>query len=169
MTTLTPAARDVLLIDAREDAAQRAAAAEAEASATLRDARRQAEDLLEEARAEGERLGRADAVRAEERARVEARSTELAARREAYDALRRRAWESALALRVDRDYPALLTRLEAAARADLGGDGVEVDVDPPDAGGVRARAGSRHVDYTLVGLADRCLDALGPKIGGLWR
>jgi hypothetical protein len=55
----------------------------------------------------------------------------------------------------------------AAARRDLGADAA-VEVDPANAGGVRAACGSRRVDYTLPTLADRCLDDLGPALRRLW-
>src|ERR1035437_5695471 len=72
-----------------------------------------------------------------------------------------------MALRGGRGYPELLQRLAAAARRDLGED-AEVEIDPPGLGGVRARAGSRRVDYTLASLADRRVEDLGPLLARRW-
>jgi hypothetical protein len=91
----------------------------------------------------------------------------LAAQRESYDELHRRARAAALALRDEPGYDELLARLAAAVRRDLRED-AELEVDPPDGGGVRGRAGSRRADYTLTALADRCVDDLGPALARLW-
>jgi len=70
-------------------------------------------------------------------------------------------------LRGEPDYARLLERLSAACRRELG-DGVELDVDPDELGGVRGTAGTRAVDYTLVAIAERCVDGLGPRLAALW-
>ncbi len=72
-----------------------------------------------------------------------------------------------LALRSAPGYDELLDRLAAAARRDLGDD-ASVERDPPDAGGVRAQAGTRSVDYTLPALAARWIDELGSSVRRLW-
>jgi hypothetical protein len=92
----------------------------------------------------------------------------LAARGAAYQELRQRAGTAVLELRHEAGYADLLARLSAAARRDLGDD-ADLEVDPPDAGGVRARARTRLVDYTLPALAARCMDALGPRLRRLWQ
>lgn len=160
-------ARDALLADARERAAQLLAAGEAEAEERIGAARRQAAAMIERARERGEAEGRVEAARDAAVERSFARVEVLAAQREAYDEFSRRARAATLALRDDPEYPALLDRLAAAARRDLG-DGAEIERDPPETGGVRGRAGTRSVDYTLSALADRCAAALGPRLRELW-
>lgn len=161
------AARDALLGDAREAAQRRLEAAETQARAHVEDARRQAEETIARARAHGEAEGRVEAAHEEAQVRAFARMDVLAAQREAYDELGRRAREAALSLRDEPGYEELLERLAGAARRDLG-DGAELEIDPSGAGGVRARAGSRRVDYTLPVLADRCVAQLGGSVARLW-
>jgi vacuolar-type H+-ATPase subunit E/Vma4 len=93
--------------------------------------------------------------------------TVLAAQREVYDEFRRRAREATLTLRDDPAYPALLDRRTASARRELG-DRAEIERDPPEVGGVRARDGTRSVDYTLPARADRAIAELGPRLRDLW-
>jgi vacuolar-type H+-ATPase subunit E/Vma4 len=164
MTDLA-ATRDALLAEARHDAERLLEEADAEARAIVAEARQQADAIVSRAREQGRAEGRVAASREQSQTRMLARMEVLAARREAYDELGRRARTAASALRDDAGYPDLLERLTAAARADLGA-GTEVQPDP--AGGVRGRAGSRRVDYTLPALADRCVAALGPKARRLW-
>jgi len=161
------AARDALLADARARAAAELAAADAEADERIARARRQADEVIAQARARGEAEGRIAAARAAAVERSFARMEVLGAQREAHDRLRDGARSAALALRDAPDYPELLDRLMAAVRRDLGED-VEIERDPPGVGGVRGRAGTRQVDYTLIALADRCVDALGPRARRLW-
>lgn len=160
-------ARDALLADAHEEARRALADAEEQARAQIEEARRQATEMVARARAEGEADGRLAAARDASQARTQARTEVLAAQREAYEELGRRARAAGLALRDDPGYPGLLERLGAAARRDLG-DGAELEVDPPDAGGIRATAGSHRVDYTLTVLADRCVTVLGPEAARIW-
>lgn len=161
------AARDALLDDARQRAAAMLAEADVEAGERLERARRQGDERLERARALGEVEGRVAAARAAALERSSARMEVLGAQRAASDELRRRARAAALGLRDAPDYAELLDRLMAAARRDLG-DGAEIERDPRGVGGVRGRAGTRQVDYTLVALADRCVDALGSRLTRLW-
>lgn len=161
------AARDSLLADARAAAERVRSAAEADARDRVADARRRADELVEAARAEGAEQGRTEAAGDEAGARVRARGEVLAARHAAYDELRRAARDAVLGLRGEAGYKALLQRLAQAARCDLGADAA-IEVDPADAGGVRAARGSRRVDYTLPTLADRCFDDLGPALRRLW-
>ena len=161
------AARDALLSDARAAAQRVREEAEADAEARLEVARREAEETIARARARGIAEGRVDAAQEEARERAFARMDVLAAQRESYDELRRCAREAALGLRKEPGYADLLERLAAAARRDLGDD-AELEIDPPDVGGVRARAGSRRVEYTLPALADRCAEELGTAAQRLW-
>lgn len=161
-------AREALLDDAHRLAQQTIAEADAEAAKRVAEARAQADAVLARARAAGEAEGRAQAAREQAGQRFTAHMQVLAARRASYDTLLARARDAALALREDPGYPGLLDRLGAAARDDLGAD-AELTVDPPGLGGVRARAGSREVDYTLVALAERCAHDLGERVAELWR
>lgn len=161
------AARDALLADARERAAALLAHADAEAAERIRRARGQAAEIIAAARARGEAEGRIAVAHAAAVEQSFARMTVLAAQRMAVDELRDRARTAALALRNAPHYPELLDRLTAAARRDLG-EQAEIERDPPDAGGVRARSGTRSVDYTLLTLAERCIDAYGSRMHRLW-
>ena len=160
-------ARDALLDDAHRRAREIVAQAETQAGERLEPVRRQADELVAAARAQGEADGRLEAAREEAVARFSAHMTVLAEQRASYDELRRRARVAVLTLRDEADYPELLERLAAAARRDLGDD-AQLQVDPPEVGGVRATSGTRAVDYTLVALADRCVDDLGPRLAALW-
>lgn len=160
-------ARESLLADARAAAARVRAAGEAEADEAVAQARRHAAELVPAAREQGAEEGRLQAAADEAGARVRARGQVLAARREAYDELRRAAREAVLRLRDEPEYDDLLARLAEQARRDLG-TSADVEVDPPEVGGVRATAGSRLVDYTLPTLADRCVGHLGPALRRLW-
>ena len=141
--------------------------AEAQAQARVGEARREADELVEHARAQGEAAGRLEAAHDEAVERVLAQADVLAAQRESYEELSRRARAAVLELRGDPGYPDLLERLAAAARRDLG-DAAELEIDPPGAGGVRASAGSRRVDYTLVALSDAYIRELGTTVRTLW-
>ncbi len=146
-----------LLAQARDEAAETVAAAHSEAETTVAEARRQgSRDAAVENEGSGSESARA------------AREAVLAARREACDSLARTAEAAVLALRENPAYPRLLEALRAAALAQLG-PGASVELDPRRYGGVIARAGHRRVDYTLPVLAQRCVDALGPRIEELWR
>jgi vacuolar-type H+-ATPase subunit E/Vma4 len=132
-------------------------------------AREESARLQEVARSEGEAAGELEASRELALARSEARRLVLEARQAVYEDFRHRALADALALRADRKaYARLLDRLESAARRALG-DGLAVERDPEDVGGVRARAGRRSVDLTLPALVDDCIAALGARTEALWR
>lgn len=160
-------ARESLLADARGRAAMLLAEADAEAAERVERARSQAEEMIAEARRQGEIEGRVAAERAAAVEQSFTRMEVLAAQREARDELCRRARSAALALREAADYPQLLDQLEVAVLRDLG-EGADVERDPPGVGGVRGRAGTRGVDYTLVALAERCVASLGPRVQRLW-
>jgi vacuolar-type H+-ATPase subunit E/Vma4 len=161
-------AGEALLADARADAERLQAEADAEAEAQVARARREADELIARARAQGEADGRAESAREEAREAMLTRMEVLAAHRAVYEELLRRARTEVLKLRGEPSYPDLLERLAAACRRDLG-DEAQLEIDPPDAGGVRASAGSRRVDYTLVALAESCVRELGPRLLRLWR
>jgi vacuolar-type H+-ATPase subunit E/Vma4 len=121
--------------------------------------------MIAEARADGEASAeRATAVE-HVRARRRARGAVLQARRDVLIRLRRAALEAAMAARSDPAYAALLERLSALAREQLGAD-ARLVVDPPDAGGVVAEADGRRVDYSIGALVDRILDDVVPATLG---
>jgi hypothetical protein len=159
--------RAAFLAEVRAEVARALADADRRAAARIAEAERRGRALVEAARAEG--VAVAALVGAEEQtlARRRAQSLRLAAKRELYERLAAEAHAAARALRNDPRYPALLARLAQTARAQLGADAV-LELDPPEAGGVRACAGSRRVDYTLDALAERCLERLGSEMERLW-
>lgn len=165
--TIDPA-RDALLDDARASAERIVAEADAEARERIEAARRAATDIVTRARAQGEAEGRLLAAREAAGEAALARMEVLEARGAVHEELHQRARTAVLALRDEAGYADLLARLAASARQDLGED-ADLEIDPPDAGGVRAHAGTRLVDYTLPALAERCLEALGPRLRGLWK
>jgi hypothetical protein len=159
--------REAVLEQARADSARIRAEASARAAETLGRAEREGVADVERARAEGAAAGRSRGGRRLAAARREARRLVLEAKRDLHDELCARARASSLAVREEAGYPALLDVLAAAARRRLGEHAV-LEVDPADVGGVRAAAGDRSVDYTLVALTDRCLERLRGRIEELW-
>ena len=155
---------------AAADAVSAAIVADAEAEATreLTDAREAVAAELHRARADG--AADADREMADERAtsRRRAHSTVLATQAEAYLALEAAVMAALPSLRSDPRYGALLDRLEAMARDQLGPD-AHIDRDLPTVGGVVAAVGNRRVDYSLAALAGRCLRRLGGSAGRLWQ
>ena len=157
--------RTALLARARADGDALLASADADAETAVAAARVEAAAAVAEARAQGERD--AALVRTAERARArrQARAVVLRAQRAAYDELRRRSRAAAARLRTEPGYPALLDRLTALARAELGAAAVVRE--HPD-GGVVAEAPGRRVDLRLATLAERAVDTLGPEVEALW-
>ncbi len=160
-------ATEALLADARERAARILADARAQARRRVSEAERAAGETIRRARAQGEATGRLDAEREQALGRTLAHAEVLRARREAYEELRRRGRAAVLRLREEPGYAAFLDRLAAGARRELGPE-AQLEIDPPGAGGVRASAGSRRLDYTLQALADGCIGELGPALNELW-
>ena len=160
-------ARDALLADARASAGRIIDEADTEVGERLEAARRTAAEILDRARSQGEAEGRLLASREAARRAALERTRVLTARGGLHEDLGRRARSAVLELRREPGYADLLARLEGAARRDLG-DRVELEVDPPDVGGVRGRAGTLLVDYTLPALAVACLESLGARVRRLW-
>jgi vacuolar-type H+-ATPase subunit E/Vma4 len=142
--------------EARERADSRAAEAEREVAAEVAQvAERQA--IASAAHAEQERA----------RARADAHATMLGVREEIRRDLLEAVRTAAMQLRDDDRYPALLDRLEAMARGQLGSEAC-LERDPAGSGGVVAVAGARRVDYTLPALAERALREHGDEVASLW-
>ena len=160
-------AGEALLADARAQAQRVLEDADDECEERLAGARRRAAGLLADAREQGDAEGRVEADREQALEGLLARTEVLAAQRRAYEELEARARAAVLDLRGEPDYAELLERLSAAVRRDLG-DAAQLEIDPPDVGGVRGTAGSLHADYTLVTLAEGCVRDLGPGLRRLW-
>jgi len=167
VTVAVDSLRTTFLDQARTDAARIRADSDREIAAMRAGAEERGRGLVEQARAEGVAAAAIVGGQAQAAARRQARAVVLAAKRELYEQLCRQARLAARSLRDDPGYPALLERLGAAARAQLGEKAV-LEVDPPGAGGVRGSSGARHVDYTLDALAERCLERLGGRLERLW-
>jgi vacuolar-type H+-ATPase subunit E/Vma4 len=167
VTTAVDTLRATFLDDVRADADRELAEADRQVAAMRAEAEERGRALVEEARREG--IAAAGIVGRQDRAaaRRRARAVVLTAKRELYEELCRQAKAAVRSLRDDPGYPALLERLAATVRAQLGEDAV-VEVDPPGPGGVRGSSGGRHVDYTLDALAERCRERLGGGLERLW-
>jgi len=158
-------ARTALLDEARKDAGDLLADADAAAAATVAAAREEADAILAEARARGVADGAI--LLAAERARTarDARAVVLAERRAAYDRLRLQARDAVSDLRLEPSYSHLLEALRARARRDLGSG---ASVREQKRGGIVAESGGRRVEYTLDALADTIIERLGDDLGELW-
>jgi vacuolar-type H+-ATPase subunit E/Vma4 len=130
------------------EAADRVAKSLEVAAATTK---RDAEVIVDEARA---------------RARRQARAIVLAAQQSAVEELRSQSRAAVRRLREDPGYPALVARLTAVARQRLG---PAADVREQPEGGIVAEAGGRRLSLTLDAAADRALAALGTRVEELWR
>lgn len=160
--------RTALRVEAETQAAKRLAEVDEACKRRLAEAHARARELAHEGRLEGARLAERNSLRRRAAANRRARELRLAAERGLVEELRLRAGEGALLLRKDPRYGELIDRVSQAARSQLGAD-AEVEVDPPDVGGVRARAGSTSVDYTLPALVDRAIAELDGQLEMLWR
>jgi len=136
-----------------------------QAAAMLRQARREAQEAVRQARVQG-LADIAPAAAAERRqGREQARLIVFGARRQALEELRAGALAAAGGLRDEPGYEQLVARLTAmAGRA--AGPGAIVTVHP--AGGVVARSRQALVDCSLPRLADLAVDALGDRVRVLW-
>ena len=160
MTVTVEPARRSLLERVHDETERLLAEADERAAEIVAQADADGEALVARARAEGEAAASLEGAQEQAHARRAARSAVLGARRVLYDELQREARAAVLGLRDD---AALLERLEAAAREQLGADATLTRED-----GVRAVDGARSVDYTLEALAARKLDELGAEVERLW-
>ena len=160
--------RAALSAEAEAGAEQRRTEAEASGARRLAEARAQADAIVKLAGQAAEQTAAQEVGRRHAAASRRARELRLEGERSLRDELRERAHEAALALRTDPGYPQLLERLSRAAKSQLG-PGAELEIDPPQLGGVVARAGGVLVDYSLPALVDRTIDELGADLEGLRR
>jgi vacuolar-type H+-ATPase subunit E/Vma4 len=160
--------RIALRVEAETEVARRRAQVDEACERRLAEAQATAREVTEQGRLEGVQAATRESLRRRAAANRRARELRLAAERALLDELRLRARQAALQLRVDPRYGDLLERVSQVARSQLGAD-TEVVVDPPDIGGVLARAGSTSVDYTLPALVDRAIAELDGQLETLWR
>jgi vacuolar-type H+-ATPase subunit E/Vma4 len=139
----------------------------AQAAESLDQAERDGAASVEQASADGRAAGQLQAAGRLAATRRRTRGEILRAKRDLHDEFGARSHEAALELRATAGYQALLDALSAKARRQLGDDAV-LEIDPPDAGGVRAVAAGRSVDYTLVALTERCLGRLAGRLEDVW-
>jgi regulator of protease activity HflC (stomatin/prohibitin superfamily) len=168
--------RQSLLSAASTRAAATIAQARADATATRAAAKAAAAKIIAAARAEGRRATEARAQAQLVEAERAARALVLTAERGVEDDARTRALAAAMIFRHQPEYTKLLDTLEASARRRLGPT-TEIERDPPDAGGLRARHGRRSIDLTLASLVDQALTgsfdevaepaAIGPRASEL--
>jgi vacuolar-type H+-ATPase subunit H len=152
--------------DAKAKGRGKLAQASDEADRVLEEARAEAEKIVRSARDEGIAAGARLGSATRAAARRDAREIVLGARDEAYRLLRRRVLDE-LARRKDTDEASSLnSRLERSAIGLLG-RGTTLSRDPLGVGLV-ADSGARRVDSSAEQLVDACLTELGLVVERLW-
>jgi len=157
--------RAYLLRGAEAEASRLLAEAKAQADSILRQARHDAAQTVDRARARGEADAAAASAAERSRGRDQARSIMLGAQREAYQDLRAQVLTAVGGLRTEPGYQGLLGRLTALATR-AAGPSAAITVQPE--GGVVARSDGIMVDCTLPRLAARAVDELGDQVRELW-
>lgn len=158
--------REAILRSAQRDAEAEVGEAQAHRRHVLDEARAQADRIRAQARAEGERD--AEQLRLEQRARSRrrARASVLAEQSRALNDLRREVSRRLAALwSSDDTREPIRRRLVQAATADLG-DGVAIR-DLPE-GGIVATTPHARATYRLADLADQAIASLDTELRGLW-
>jgi vacuolar-type H+-ATPase subunit E/Vma4 len=149
---------EALLSAARTDAAGMTHRA-AEASALmLDDARRQADEILAEARRQGEADAAALQAAGRAAAHRDARTRSLRVQREIYEQLREHCLSRSSALAAKPAYAQLRSRLVQAAHGFLGEEAVIRDA---DGGGVFAEVAGRRLDLSMARFVDLAVSELG--------
>lgn len=157
--------RAQMLHAARTEAERILAQARIQAAMVVQDARRDADDAVELAEAQGRADGAVAAAAERSRAREQARSIVLGAQRESLEQLRSQVLAVVSGLPAKPGYGQLLVQLTCLAARTAGPDAT-VTVQP--AGGVVARSRGVVVDCTLPRLAGLAVDALGDQVRELW-
>jgi vacuolar-type H+-ATPase subunit E/Vma4 len=152
--------RSALLATALSDADAVRARARGEADAVVVAAEAQAAQLTAEARRQGGAEATAAAAAATAAARRQAHRAVLAARARAYRTLREQARVAVAGMAAEPGYTALRQRLTAAVHRILGPD---ARVRDSGDGGLVGEAGTRRVDLSLAGFADRAVDAVAAQ------
>ena len=163
-TALAPV-RTHILREARMEAERIMEQAHAEAAAIVSQARRRADEAIALARTQGQADGAPAAAAERSRGREQARSILFGAQREAYEELCAGVLAAVGGMRDEPGYRRLLSRLITMATRAAGPDAVTA-VQPE--GGVVARSDGVVVDCTLPRLASRALDELGDQVRELW-
>jgi vacuolar-type H+-ATPase subunit E/Vma4 len=164
LAALAPA-RDAMLRQASEQAAEIVRQARRQAQEAIGQARRDAAAQVRSAAEAGRSQAVPLAAAVRNRGRRDARTALLSAQREAYEELCARVRAAVSALRDDPGYGQLAERLRRdAGRA--AGPGAVVTEAP--AGGVVARGPGTVVDCSLPRLADAAVAALGDQLAWLW-
>jgi vacuolar-type H+-ATPase subunit E/Vma4 len=154
-----------MLREARMEADRIVEQAHAEATAIVSQARSSAEEAVALAWARGRADGAQAAAAERSRGREQARSILFGAQRETHEELRGRVLAAVDGLRDEPGYEGLLSRLTAMAAGAAGPDAT-ITVQPT--GGVVARSRGVVVDCTLPKLASLAVDALGSEVRELW-
>jgi vacuolar-type H+-ATPase subunit E/Vma4 len=165
--TLEPL-REALRAEADAEVKRRLGAVEDECTRLVADAEAEAHALVRQGRLDGEAAAGREGTRRRAAATRKAREIRLRARQRQMEELERLARAAVLDARSDDRYPALLERLAAVVREQLGPD-AEIEIDPAGLGGVIGRRGRATVDYTLPALAERAIAGLGEEVERLWR
>jgi vacuolar-type H+-ATPase subunit E/Vma4 len=153
--------RETLVDNAKNDAGLVVAAAHEEAGAILQKARDAASTIIADARARALDVARGRAEASIRKMQRSCRTQVLSAQSAACDRLRQQARQAAEAAASGDGYKAVLGRLEATAKRQLGA-AAAVTVEA-GAAGITAQANSMRVDYTLSAIADRIVDELLPQ------
>ena len=161
------AVEQAALATAHADAEMLVSDARAHAAARIATARNEAAALIEERRTAAERLAEAERQMRLAAARGEARANVLAAQQSVLADATTAAHSAARRLVSGARYGRLVERLTAEARERLESVG-PVQILAAPGGGVRARAGSREIDYSLDAQVDRWLEALPEALERLW-
>ncbi|HYB15459.1 MAG TPA: V-type ATP synthase subunit E [Streptosporangiaceae bacterium] len=157
--------RTRILREARMEADRIVELAHAEAAAIVRQARRSADEAVALAWTRGQADGAQAAAAERSRGREQARLILFGAQREAHEELRGQVLAAVGGLRDEPGYERLLSRLTAMAARTAGPDAA-ITVQPT--GGVIARSRGVVVDCTLPKLASLAVDALGSEVRELW-
>lgn len=164
---LAPVAQ-ALIDAAHAHAAEREAAAAAEVCEREQAAQAAADEVIAQARRDGESVAERAGARMLGEARRRARERSLQAQRFAYDAVRA-AIRAEVAQRRETDQVrSLIATMTDRAHAALGPDAV-VQALTGDAVGIVADAGNRHLELTLEDLIDRDLADAAERVLGLWQ
>lgn|GEM_PF-2186826 len=155
--------RSATLADARAEAERLLVEARERGAATVAAAREHAGELRGESLERARRAADDDARRVLSAARGSAHELLLSARREVYATVARDVARQASDRR--EDYRAASERLIDDARRRLGAD-VRI-VDAPD-GGIIAEAPGRQIDYSLSTQVRRCLAQMDDEVAALW-
>ena len=167
---MTPeSAQLAVLADAARGAEQLRRAAEESRARMLASARAEAEGLLAQRLAIAERLAEREEREQLAEARSEARRVVLRARQAVLADASSAAHSAAHELVGEPAYARLIKTLTAEVHERLSTAAARAHVEAAPGGGLRARAGSHEIDYSLDAQVDRCMRAMSSGLERLWR